>query len=349
MNRIIFKRMSKHKIYIGQFFKWQVSLLALLFFILSESFLFAQSQKDTTSVIGDNRYIEFKFQNDFFFKTDYYYSNGLVLNFIFPDFSKSPISKILIPVKKESLNYYGISIVQELYTPIHTGKQGVVFNDRPYSSILYLGHKRTSFISRTRTRISNELIIGLIGRYSFGYDTQAYFHEAINNSIPAGWNNQVANDLIINYHFGYEEEFYSNNFLEFIGKAYIRAGTLYDDVSAGFKIRLGYFNPNYSGFGQVKTTRKESLGLKKIQVYAYINPSIRVVFYNGTLQGGLFNQSSPFTLDYKRVEPVVLQLNSGFVAQYSLFQLKIESTMLSPEFIGGNFHEWLSVGLQFNF
>ena len=166
--------MLKHKIYIKQFFKWQISFWILLFFILIESFLIAQNQKDTTSIIGEDRYVEFKFQNDFFFKTDYYYSNGLVLNFIFPDFRKSPISKILIPVKKESLDYYGVSIVQELYTPVHTGRQAVVLNDRPYSSILYLGHKRTSFISKTRAKISNELIIGLIGRYSFGYDTARF-------------------------------------------------------------------------------------------------------------------------------------------------------------------------------
>ena len=338
-----------HKTHIEQIFVWKAKFLAQLFLFLITTSLIGQSNENTTSIIGENRYVEFKFQNDFFFKTDYYYSNGLVFNFIFPDFSKSPVSKILIPVKKESLDYYGISIVQELYTPIHTGKQGVVLNDRPYSSILYLGHKKTSFISKTRTKISNELIIGLIGRYSFGYDTQAYFHEAINNSVPAGWDNQVANDLIINYHFGYETEFYSNNFSEFTGKTFVRAGTLYDDVSAEFKIRLGYFNPNYSGFGQVKIDRKESNSLKKFQIYAYINPSIRAVFYNGTLQGGLFNQSSPFTLDYKRVEPVVLQLSSGFVAQYSSFQLKIESTMLSPEFVGSNFHKWLSIGLQFNF
>ncbi|RLD84631.1 MAG: hypothetical protein DRJ10_00590 [Bacteroidetes bacterium] len=338
-----------HKTHIEQIFVWKAKFLTQLFLFLITTSLIGQSNENATSIIGENRYIEFKFQNDFFFKTDYYYSNGLVFNFIFPDFSKSPVSKILIPVKKESLDYYGISIVQELYTPIHTGTQGVVFNDRPYSSILYLGHKRTSFIPATRTKISNELIIGIIGRYSFGYDTQAYFHEAINNSIPAGWNNQVANDLIINYHFAYEEEFYSNNFFELMGKANIRVGTLYDDVSAGFKMRLGYFNPSNTGFGQVKIDRKESNGLKKFQIYAYINPSIRAVFYNGTLQGGLFNQSSPFTLNYKWVEPIVSQLNSGFVFQYSLFQLQIESTMLTPEFIGGNYHKWLSVGLRFNF
>lgn len=326
-----------------------LNYIALLVLIFVLSNINAQNDEKLMHRVGDDRYVEFKFQNDFFFKTDYYYSNGLVFNFIFPDFEKSPISKILIPVKARSLDYYGVKLVQEIYTPINTGNPNVIFSDRPYCSILYLGHKRTSFILETRSKISNEIIIGLIGRYSFGYNIQAYFHEQINNSIPAGWNNQVANDLILNYNFSVEKELFRNRFSEITGKVKLRAGTLYDDASIGFKTRFGYFNPNYSDFGQIKTDKKDGLGLKKFQIYTYVNPSIRAVFYNATLQGGFINQSSPFTMSYKSIEPIVLEINSAFVIQYSTFQLNIESHVLTPEFVGGRKHKWLSVGLRFNF
>ena len=341
--------MFKQKEYVKSHFQWGIMFFFLLLFILTTTLLSAQKKESYDSVLASDCYVEFKFQNDFFFKTDYYYSNGLVFNFIFPDFKKSPISRVLIPVRTARLNYYGISIEQALFTPVHTYSENVSFNDRPYSSVLYVGHKRTSFIPETRTKIVNEIIIGVIGRYSFGYDTQAYFHRAINNDIPAGWSNQVANDLILNYEYDIELEIFSNKFMEFIGKTVVRAGTLYDDALVGMKLRLGYFNPNYTGFGQIKTNRKDGVGLKKFQIYASINPSAKMVVYNGTLQGGLFNKNSPFILVHDEIKPVVLQLKSCFVLQYSSFQLQLESTMLSPEFIGGRSHKWASVGLQFNF
>jgi len=301
-----------------------VATLQLLF----GTIITAQKEPSKT---GSDHYIELKFQNDFFYKTDRYYSNGLVFNFIFPKIEKSPLSKILIPVKKASLDYYGVSFTQELYTPLRTDIQGISTDDRPYSSVLYLGHKRTSYIEKTKSKISNELIVGIIGSYSYGYQTQAKFHEAINNNVP------------------FETELFSNKIVELIGNVDVRVGTLHDDILTGFKIRAGWFNPNYSGFGQIKTKETDGAGLKKFQSYIYIQPAMRAVFYNATLQGGIFNQKSPFTMNYQRVEPFVGMLNSGFVLQYTNFQLKIESSMLSAEFKGGLTHRWASVGLQVNF
>jgi hypothetical protein len=321
-----------------------VAMLQLLFYTI----ITAQKAKESSKT-GSDRYIELKFQNDFFYKTDRYFSNGLVFNFVFPKIQKSPLSKILIPVKKASLDYYGISFVQELYTPTRTDVPEISVNDRPYSSVLYLGHKRTSFIAKTKSKISNELIVGIIGSYSYGYETQAKFHEAINNNVPAGWDNQVANDLVLNYNYSIETELFSNNYVELLGNLDVRAGTLHDDILTGFKIRAGWFNPNYSGFGQINTKGEDGRGLKKFQSYIYVQPAMRAVFYNATLQGGMFNKKSPVTMNYRRIAPFVGMLNSGFVLQYANFQLKIESSMLTKEFEGGLTHRWASVGLQVNF
>ena len=323
-----------------------IKLVLILSFLFITYFSFSQNNKE---VIGTDSYFEFEFQNDFFFKTDYYFSNGIALNFIFPSFKKFPLSKTLIPTKSQSTDYYGISIVQELYTPVKTNLKSIPFNDRPYSSIMYLGYKRSSFIEQTGMKISNEIIIGIIGSYSYGEITQSKFHEAINNDIPAGWDNQVANDLILNYEYDIEVEIIGNSFFELLGNSIIHAGTLYDDASVGIKLRLGYFNPNYTGFGQMNTKRIGTETIKKFQFYTFINPSAKLVLYNGTLQGGMFNRKSIYVLKNDELKPVVLSLNAGIIMQYSWFQLKLEISALSPEFRGGYSHKYGNVGIRINF
>lgn len=322
---------------------------SVLIFSASVQLISAQEQTSSFSETGSDRYFELKFQNDIFFKTDYYYTNGILLNFTFPKFKKSPFNKLLIPVKAPSLNYYQIGFAQKFYTPLYINKTGIQYDDRPYSSILYMSHKRTSFIAVKKAKISHELLTGIIGAYSFGNKTQQGFHEMINNKIPSGWDYQIANDLILNYNYRYETELFSSHFFEFTGFGAIRAGTLYDDIASGLTMRLGWFNPQYTGFGQINTDKPQGYGLKKWQAFIFVGGKAQAVFYNATLQGGMLNPNSPYTLKFQDINHLVTELTYGFTLQYTGFELTAKAFMLSPEIIGGRNHGWLSINLRFNF
>ena len=72
-------------------------LLAWIQFPVADSY----SQQVTSNPFNENfRRFEFKFENDFFNKTDYYYTNGLILEYSNPVLSKSPFFKVFSKQEK---------------------------------------------------------------------------------------------------------------------------------------------------------------------------------------------------------------------------------------------------------
>ena len=77
------------------------------------------------------------FDNDLFFKTDRYYTNGVVLGFIHPVIKMSPFH-VLLYTRGENMMYYsGLSITQEMYTPTDTDTKEFHAHDRPYTGTLF--------------------------------------------------------------------------------------------------------------------------------------------------------------------------------------------------------------------
>ena len=126
-------------------------------------------------------------------------------------------------------------------------------------------------------------------------------------------------------------------------------GTLYNDIAGGFAMRLGRFNQQYTDFRQINTNKPQEYALKKWQAYIFIRSKAQAVLYNATLQGGMFNPNSPYTLKFQDIKHFVAELIYGFTLQYTVFELSAETFMLSPEIIGGKNHKWLSINLRFNF
>ena len=89
--------------------------------------------------------------------------------------------------------------------------------------------------------------------------------------------------------------------------------------------------------------------LQNLQFYFFTNLNTKGIGYDATLQGGLFNHSSPYTISSGDVSRLVFQGSAGLVFSYGGFQLKGEQFILSPEFRDGWWHKWVSIGLTFSF
>ena len=73
------------------------------------------------------------------------------------------------------------------------------------------------------------------------------------------------------------------------------------------------------------------------------------VGYDATLQGGLFNKSSPYTIRAMDLSRIKVENNFGVLFTFRKLFLEYFQTIMTKEFKKGNFHRWggIKIGLSF--
>lgn len=281
--------------------------------------------------IASPNYFRIHYENDYFSGTDYYYTQGINLEQVHPTIGKYITSKLLIRSSSKETKF-GISLEHEGYTPTSISHPEILYGDRPFAACLFLKTFSIMNDSLRKERISSALSVGAIGPVAGGREIQESIHHWINAKQPHGWQNQIQNDVILNYQVEYERGVYSiNDYFSFSGKAGARAGTFNTKAYAGTIMMIGYFDDPYINFSRQK---------KKTQVYIYAEPLVNVVGYDATLQGGVFNRRSPYTISNLDISRLVFQGNAGLVIKINTIQLEYFQTFLSKEFVTGNYHVW---------
>jgi len=288
--------------------------------------------------------------NDIFNYTDRFFTSGLRADLIVPAFRSNPLNFLMIPYWNEGINYYGICVVQNIYTPSTTLTGGILPGDRPYAGYLYVGsYKITNDVS-TRIRLSSELQIGIIGPSSLGGALQIAFHtNTPQNKPPLGWEYQIQNDLLLNYRAMIEKGILTTRYLEANLHATGMLGTVITNISGGIYLRTGLFNPYFRNLFLSKWSLNKKRGARDFQCYFFINPGGRFVGYDATLQGGVFNRTSIYTLSSGDMNRLLFLGSAGLTITHGGIQIKGEQFLLSPEFKNGWWHKWLSVGLTYSF
>jgi lipid A 3-O-deacylase len=313
-------------------------------------FLSTSENPDYSSMIilSHDRSIRINFDNDIFDNTDRYYTNGIRFDFISPTLKQAPFSWLMIPYWGHGINYYGLSIGQNMYTPYTTKTGGIHYGDRPYSAYLVLGNFKISNDPYKNFRQTTEIDIGVIGPYSFGDFVQKSFHQNVpTNNEPLGWEYQIQNDLVLNYHLSYEKGIINRHRIDLILKANSALGTLYTNVSGGFQFRAGRMNPYFSSYGFSNMKINKTRGDSKFQAYVFLTSIGKLVGYDATLEGGLFNRTSLYTLKPDNLSLVTYQGTFGITIAYEGIRLDVEQFLLSPEFSRCAWHKWVHIGLTF--
>ncbi len=271
--------------------------------------------------------------------TDYYYTGGSFIDFNFRWLQKSPVSKILLHLPNGNDQSFGMGYGHVAFTPTSILSDSILVGDRPFAGALYTGVNRVSCNLDKRLKLTSRLDIGLIGPYSFAYETQKFIHANTRNPEPRGWQFQIENDLYVNYSVKIEKGLISNKFIELIGFGATSLGTIYTNASAGIKLRAGmmqnYFEaPGYS---------------KRFLLWGYANGECKVIGRDATLQGGLFNKNSMYSIAQDNINRSVFLLTIGAVAGYHKWRLEYFNTFLTREFSNGKTHIWGHLGIQYFF
>ena len=300
-------------------------------------------------MLSRETFLKINFDNDILNYTDRFYTNGIRFDFISPAFQQFPLSRLMVPYWKSGTNYYGVSLVQNMYTPSTTKVDGVLFGDRPYAAYLYFGTFKITNDPINKFRQTSELDLGVIGPYSFGEYIQKSFHNEVpTNTVPLGWEYQIKNDLVLNYNYSVEKGIYSRENFDFTINGTGSLGSLYTNISGGFLMRTGIQNPYFFNLGQAKRMINKEYGLKNTQVIFFITSRGKLVGYDATLQGGLFNRSSVYNIDNQDISRFIYQGSAGLTFVYGGFRIDIEQFLLSPEFQSGWWHKWIHMAFTFS-
>jgi lipid A 3-O-deacylase len=292
----------------------------------------------TERSISSDRYIRINYSNDYFTATDFYLTQAIQLELVLPALSKIPVYKLLYKTPESEVKY-GMSLDHNAYTPVHYETEVIQYGDRPFAASFFLNMFAISTNSNTRQRARTNLSAGVIGQSAFGAGMQKYIHENINNAIPHGWVNQIRDDIALNYNIAYQKQIFAiPDIVNLTADATARLGTLSTKANIGITLMAGRFNDPFASV--------QIMG-KKFQLYAYDHPEINVVGYDATLQGGLFNHSSPYTIHASDVTRFVFRNNWGFVLQTGRLYLEYYQSYMTKEFNGGmDFHNG---GIQIGF
>ncbi|GAA4379328.1 lipid A deacylase LpxR family protein [Hymenobacter koreensis] len=298
--------------------------------------------------VGPDRIVAYSFANDAFFRTDYYFTQGMALNVVHPLLRRSPVNRLLLGGGNGTINYHGIKLYYDGFTPLRIQDPFIRLGDRPYASYIYAALYRVANSPARHQRLTSAINVGFIGPVAGAKGFQTAVHRWLDAPTPRGWDYQVRNDVVLGYQVTFEKQVAAlPGVAELLGHATASAGTLHTFAGAGPRLRVGRLNPYFENLGV--TARPRQSGLRRFQLYAQGQLEARLVGYNAALQGGLLRRDNPYTLSASQISRGVLRGSGGVVAAYNGFSVEAGAAYVSPEFRWARSHRWAHLTLQVAF
>ncbi len=327
------------------------SLFTMRIFFLLLILIFIASGNVLAKKLDSLRYAQHKelildWDNDIFVFKDYYYTQGAHILYVNPGLRKNLANHILFQLKNADY-YYGLGVVQEIYTPKDLVDTLHNMVDWPYAGTLFLRSFVTSVVPGKKLRLTNQLDIGFLGSLAGAEQAQRIIHDWLDLDFPGGWDFQVENRPYLNYNFLIEKGLISApGIFDFIGSLRLRVGNIYDDLQVGANIRIGRLNDFFKGYNLGNKSYREN---KEFQFYIFGGANATVVLYNATLMGGIIPPEDNYHFKLKDIRNMIGELNGGVEIAYKFVGVRLEVIWKTPEFDDGEQHGWGKIAMFFRF
>lgn len=319
----------------------KTSTIKLIGMLIIPHYLFAQKIDNMASFrdIKSDSYFRLNYDNDYFTSSDKNYTQGYNFELVTPFLANNPINKLFyIPKKTE--NKFGLSLEHIGFTPNRYQSPEIQFGDRPFAAAIMIKSFVISTNIEKKYRGYSSFNLGIIGPGAFGKEMQVAIHEATGNAIPLGWKNQIKNDLVLNYEIGLEKHLFRfKNFFALQSDTNLKLGTLFTNASFGFNATIGIINAPFA-------SNQDKNGF---QLYFYTQPAVNIIGYDATLQGGLFNKKSPYTIASSSISRLTAQHNYGLVLKTSTLYFEYSRSAITREFDSGGSAKWGGIKIGFTF
>jgi len=338
-------------------------------------------------VMADKPIFHLNFENDFVTGTDSNYTTGFRLGLSNIVRDNSGLVKRFKGKGLSGKDYKlsaGFHIANNIYTgqDIDVAVEDIPADDRPYAGWTYLGVSKTR-LYEDDSSVHYEFDVGCIGPCAGSDNIQKSIHRQIDSAEPQGWDNQIANDVAIQLfydrHFPIkkswvvESKTFNQRLFDFSPSVHAELGTVFNSVGVGanFRLSIGAMKSYFDGIGISQITHENIGGISNpstttsnsnpglatlgqdIQVperFLYFRTKARYMFYNATIEGGLFNDDSPFTQDIK---DVVVDMELGVMVEFKRcnFNLFIaaKSTEVDAQSSSLTRHKWGGLNIAYKF
>lgn len=298
--------------------------------LLSIQWVSAQSLSSSLPQPG----IAIQYDNDLFTQTDQYYTQGIRLQYTTSQLKRFLLNRVLLklPGHPSTISHRSVMLQHAVFTPTNLGATQPLRNDRPYAGYLTLTYSQQQMDIVHQQMLVSGIQVGAMGRPAFAEGMQKTIHDIVNGEQPQGWDHQIAPEALLGYQVYYQKTLLGkidHSQLHLFGQ--INLGNLRTSALAGI------------GF-QLKNRKSARL---KWQVAA--SSQIQWVAYDATLQGGLFNRSSPHTFTNQQIKRNVIHHQLGGTLGLGKWQVGYAYHLMSPEFVGAAIHRWGSLRVSIAF
>lgn len=330
-------------------------LLNLLLFLLTVStgraapVAAAAAPPDTLRPLSPDRLLRYTYANDLWFRTDYYFTQGMSLTLVHPLLARLPVRNLLPAGAAGSTQHHGLTLHYDGFTPLRIQDPFIRVGDRPYASYIYAAFFRVSTPAAQRSRLTSALDVGFMGPAAGAKEFQTAIHRRTGSPLPRGWDFQMRTAPVLGYRLGYEKLLLTApGHAELLGSATASLGTLYTYAGAGTQLRAGWLNLYFAGLEGL-SSRASRAGERRWQLYAQAGAEARAVGYDATLQGGIFTNDNPYELPARAVRRLVLRTSGSVVLAHNGLSLALRAVQVSPEFRAARTHRWNQLALAVAF
>jgi hypothetical protein len=281
--------------------------------------------------VDDGGLVRVGYANDYFTGTDRYYTQGVALDVFHPALQHAPLM-FLLPGLPDGERSYGLDLRYTTFTPSRLDSTPPIIGDRPFANYVFLGHELVSRDPARGLTLTAEFDAGMIGQGTGAEGGQKWLHKIIRDSPPLGWSNQIRNDVLLDYYLRLEKTVQSLPFEDLTVGGDATLGTVYDNASAEATFRLG------------RISRED-----KFRLYVFGRGSEKAVGYDATLEGGVTNRDSPYTLDPAQVTRIVPRVDLGVALDMRKIALEAVWSDIGKEFSNGLSQRWVEISALYRF
>lgn len=296
-----------------------------------------------SSHISTYRGVTICLDNDMFNNTDRYYTNGIHIVLHSPAFAFWQINKIMPTGKRNFTEYNSVGIHHAMYTPYTTKQPPALKDDRPYAATLLWKYTRMAVHHQKRSIRTASIDIGLIGEGALGSSLQQGVHAALpTNHEPLGWDTQISNDLILNYHYSQINTLAYSNRLKVYSDLSGSLGTHQTNANVNFGILV-----NSKNNGAILPGVPLLINSKKAWSYMLnMKAGAFLIAYNNTLNGGLLNRQNIYMLSSNETERVVIASSIALDLKYYRIGINLSQYYISKEFKKGHDHFYAQIAIN---
>ena len=253
------------------------------------------------------------------------------------DFVESVASWVGIDENEKNI-VYSFTLGSIAFTPDDLSNSKPIFNDRPYSSLVYLTNKRVH--ADGKTALAAEVMVGVIGT-SFAKNVQTQLHEwyrSLNNSDqpvePMGWDNQISDGgeltMRVRLTNAILHSKLSKTGIYDVSSSYGLSLGFQTNARASVTARVGDIHSAFwtTPFDPVKRGSFIPTRAKK-GWYFWSAFRIHAVLYDALLQGQFRDSNVEYAAN--QIEPLVYDAGAGFTWTFEKSQLTIATNSKSPD------------------